>query len=77
MSRIIDNQRCYKIPKDKLDLFLVKLSMSSTSHVHFEAEYIFENGDVYDVVVNTFGHYLYMERGIDEFAEMLAHDTGI
>lgn len=68
----IEWQRCFKIPKDKLDLFLVKLKMSDTTASYFEAAYIFEAGDVYDVVVEEFkSNYAYTEREIEEFVAKL------
>jgi hypothetical protein len=68
MSRKISNQRCFKIPKDKLDLFLVKLRMSASEYASFEAEWVFENGPDYDVVVNQYGSYPYMTTEVEEFA---------
>jgi hypothetical protein len=56
IERKIVTQRCFKIPTDKLDLFLVKLTMSNNSLSYFECDYIFAKGRHYDVVVNEFGY---------------------
>jgi hypothetical protein len=71
MNREIRKQRCFRIPKDKLDLFLVNLSMNNGDLVHFEAEYVFDNPNHYDVIVNRFGSYPYAENEIAKFAEKL------
>ena len=72
IERRITRQRCYKIPKEKLDLLLVKLRMSNENLIYFEAEYIFQDGNFYDVIVNTFGSYPYVENEIDKFVDKLA-----
>lgn len=55
MSEIV-KQRCFQVPRKKLDLFLVKLSECSRSMTKFTADWVFENNDeVYDVVVNQYG----------------------
>lgn len=71
MNRKIDSQRCFKIRRPKLDLFLVQLSMLSGEHLSFEAEYIFKAGDYYDVVVNYYGSYPYQETQLEKFVEEL------
>lgn len=76
MSRIIQSQRCYQIPKNKLDIFLVKLKMCSSHMTYFEAEYVFENGDVYDVIVNQYGGgFPYIEKELKEFISQLKGAT--
>lgn len=65
----VTKQRCFKIPKNKLDLFLVRLDFDSRELINFEAKYIFQNGKFYDVVVNYYGSYPFVENCIDEFVE--------
>ena len=70
MARPIDNQRCYTIYSNELDLLLVKLQMSSDPVVSFEAAYIFKSdGGGYDVVVNTYRKHGYKveEKELHEF----------
>ncbi len=78
MSRKIQWQRCFSIPKKKLDLFLVKLQMSANSMTYFEAAWIFQTEDGYDVVVEEFSrpnfgdqgtNYPFVEDQIVEFVE--------
>lgn len=70
-SRIV-NQRCVRIHKLQLDVFLVKINSSKNEASHYEAEYIFANGKNYDVVVSERGSsYPYMFDGILEFAKRL------
>lgn len=73
MVRQITQQRCFKIPKDNLDLFLCKLTQETIrgGTASFEAEFIFENGPHYDVVVNTYGNCDYAEVAVEDFAEKL------
>lgn len=71
MSRVIDKQKCFHIPKGILDLFLVKLQFSNDRLLHVEAEYIFDAKDHYDVVVNYYGSYPFVENQIEEFVTSL------
>lgn len=73
MSREIATQRCHKIPKDKLDVFLVKLTMTSSTEPrsYFEADYVFDAGDHYDVVVNQYGCYPWLSNDVESFAKKL------
>lgn len=72
IERKITKQRCYKIPKEKLDLFLVKLNMEKNYNICFEAEWIFESSDNnYDVVVNTYGSYPFIENEVEQFIKDL------
>lgn len=49
------SQRCYKIPKNNLNIFLTKANNGYSDVMHAEVEYIFDRGDFYDVVVAEFG----------------------
>lgn len=71
MSRDINKQKCFHIPKKSLDLFLVKLQFSSDKFLHVEAEYIFDAKDHYDVVVNYYGSYRFVEDEIQKFVTEL------
>lgn len=70
-------QRFFTIPADKMDLFLVKLSMTSDARARFEAAYIFEQESMYikdrtfDVVVNMYGKSNKMGREIEPFVQAL------
>jgi len=76
-SRKIDLQRCFKIPKDRLDLFLVKLNMESDRLISFEAEYVFNSESHYDVVVNVYGSYPAGVHAVEEFANELNQYKGL
>lgn len=70
MSRAIVWQRCFRIPKEKLNVFLIHVGMSSSSMSKFEVEWVFDAGYGYDVVVNEYGHsYPYQENSIINFAD--------
>lgn len=72
VERKIVSQRCYKIPKNKLDLFLVRLNIGASILGYYEAEYIFESGEDYDVVVNGYGHHSpFMNNEIQKFVEAM------
>ncbi len=66
-------QRCFKIPKVKLDLFLVHLLMKQSELSHFDAKWIFDADSVYyDVVVQEYGHpYPFQETEIEKFVGQL------
>lgn len=49
-------QRCYKIPKNKLDLLLVKLNLERNSWYYTCAQNVFEDGDSFYVVVTQYGN---------------------
>lgn len=71
----IEWQRCFTIPKPKLNVFLVKIGMLDSNLGFFRMEYIFENGDQYDVVVNEYGHaYPFQENELTDFAKQLRGD---
>lgn len=70
MSRQIDKQRCFKIPKEKLNVFLVQVG-AHYSTLHTEAEYVFDCKNHYDVVVNYYGTYPWAENNLVVFAESL------
>lgn len=67
MSRVINRQRCFTIPQDRLDLFLVQLNMLSGAVLQLEAAYIFQKDGLYDVIVNYYGSYPYQETKLIEF----------
>lgn len=67
--------RCFRIPKDKLDLFLVALDVNFSrepKHLICEMEYVFVAPyKRYDVVVSLRGSYPYVEKQLEEFVESL------
>ncbi len=72
MSRMINLQRCFKIPKAKLDIFLVALYVNfSNTNLSCEAEYVFQNENDYDVVVNFYGLVTGFVDPIEEFVAKL------
>lgn len=76
MSRKVEWQRCFQIPTEKLDLFLVKINVFARSEMsYFEADCIFPAGAYYDVIVNEYGgRYHYIENEIIKFSEKLKAD---
>ena len=75
---MIVHQRCFQIPKKKLDLFLCKLNFCSTETSQYNAEYVFDNGSYYDVVVHERkNHYPFQIDEIEKFARELKdlHDS--
>lgn len=72
MKYPLSGHRCFKIPKNKLDLFLCALSTNFSGELmDCRAEYVFDAGEVYDVIVAKFGSYPYVERKMIEFVEEL------
>jgi hypothetical protein len=66
--------RCFKIPREKLDLFLIALDVNfSDSIIKHQMEYVFISKDdaFYDVVVAQRGSYPYLENHLAEFAQVL------
>lgn len=72
MSRV-QWQRCFQIPKPKLNLFLVKIGMEQSKYSYFEADWVFDCQTHYDVVVSERGvqHYGFASRNVEEFATRL------
>lgn len=68
----IEWQRCFQIPKEKLDVFLVKVRMMDSNQSYFQCDYIFQEGDHYDVVVCEYkGSYPFQRTQIENFVEDL------
>lgn len=60
--------RCFKIPKDKLDLFLTALWVNFTQQDFApQAKWVFQNDDVYDVIVGFNKEWEAMEGSIETF----------
>lgn len=70
----LEGHRCFKIPREKLDLFLIALDVNfSVEHVRHKMEYVFmaEETRFYDVVVGRYGSYPYVENQLEKFVSEL------
>ena len=71
----LKRHRCFKIPKSKLDLFLVALyvNFSDSTYCEHKAEWIFpaKEKNFYDVVVGQFGSYPFLETQLEMFVGKL------
>lgn len=71
MKNQIEWQRIFNIPAEKLNLFLIKIEECNELS-RFEAKYIFQKQNEYDVVVVELGgRYPFMENTLEEFAKAL------
>ena len=67
-------QRCFTIPRDRLDLFICRVRSCRSNLSYFRVDYIFQKHDHnYDVVVSEFGQdpYPYAQKVIIDFVEDL------
>lgn len=65
-------QRCFKIPKNRLDLFLTAIYMNFTQSGYApQAQYIFQNEDYYDVVVGFNKIWDEMENEMEAFIQKM------
>lgn len=68
--------RCYKIPSNRLDLFLTALYMNfSVGDFVSEAKYIFQTENGYDVVVGFNQHRDDFEEAIEQFIRGMNEST--
>jgi hypothetical protein len=63
----LEKHRCYGIPKDKLDIFLVELVKGCEDFLRLQLAYVFDRGDVYDVIIAFYGSYPFRESNLDGF----------
>lgn len=67
----LEGHRCFKIPKQKLDLFLVALNMNFSSQglIKHTMECMFqsEKPNYYDVIVARYGSYPFVQNELDKF----------
>lgn len=78
MNYPLDGHRCFKIPREKLDLFLVALKMNfSRSGVEHVAKHIFESKEegFYAVVVARYGSSYLIEIELEEFVKAMKNDN--
>lgn len=62
--------KVFEIPKDRLDLFFIKLENISCNTVRFETKWLFEkDDDNYEVIISIFGSYPFVEDKLKEFVE--------
>lgn len=66
--------RCFKIPRAKLDLFLVALDVNfSCESIKHQMDCVFMADDrFYDVIVAQYGTYPYVERQLEEFVNSMS-----
>lgn len=75
MSQLeLKRHRCFKIPREKLNLFLVALDVNfsdSISRHSMDCVFIAQDSNYYDVIVAQYGDYLINEKNLQEFVENL------
>ena len=63
------NHRCFHIDNDSLDLFVTALYINFTDTlIRTRAEWIFERGEFYDVIVAVYGDNPHVEKQLEKFA---------
>lgn len=73
IGRVINAQMFFTIPRVKLKIFLYRIYELATDRrlVYYEAEYIFQQGEFYDVIVNEYGSSPWARGLLEEFAKDL------